>query len=75
MQTFDNGVPYSGAHTKRMFKNNFFLIALGSPFSLTFSAAITPPAALSEKRGKTYSLFLNGLSDFNTLFLLCQHFF
>ena len=39
-----------------------FLLALGSPFSHTFSAAISPPAALFERSGKTYSLFLNGLT-------------
>ncbi len=38
-----------------------FLLALGSPFSLTFSAAIPPAATLFKRSGKTYSLFLNGL--------------
>ena len=43
-----------------------FLVALKSPFSLIFSAAIPPSAALCESGNKTYSLFLNGLPQYST---------
>ena len=54
-----------------------FLVALRSPFGKTLFAAITPPAALSEKGGFAYSLFLNGF-DALTLpqsFPTCQSLF
>ncbi len=40
-----------------------FLLALGSPFGLTLSAALTPSAALWGKGGGAYSLFLIGLAE------------
>ena len=49
---------------------NPFLFALRSPFRSPSPAAISAPAALCADRRKTYSLFLNGLVDFNTL--TCQ---
>jgi hypothetical protein len=40
------------------------VLALGSPFNPAYSAAIPPSAALFERIGKTYSLFLIGLIAF-----------
>ena len=52
MQTFVYGVPYSVAHTRRWNLPKAFLIALGSPFGFAFFAALSPSAALWEKKGE-----------------------
>ena len=50
-----------------------FLVALKSPFSLIFSAAIPPSAALCKTRGKAYSLFVIGLCAYcSVLSFFCQ---
>lgn len=66
--TFGNGASRSGAHTQEC----PFLVALGSPLGRCFSAAITAPAALWEKRETAYSLFLNGLSQYSVKVSVCQ---
>jgi hypothetical protein len=68
MPAFDHGEP-APAHILR---ETSFPIALGSPLGLTLSAVIAPSTALWEKGCKTYSLFLNGLWDYNTAISGCQ---
>jgi hypothetical protein len=63
---------YGGSSPAHILRIASVPLALGSPFSLTLSAAITPPAALCKKGGNTYSLFLIGLVYFSTLKILCQ---
>ena len=69
MQSFDHGETCSVLHTRR---HTAFPIALGSPFSAIFSAAITPSAALCGKRENAYLLSLNGLGYFITYPSPCQ---
>ena len=69
MQSFDHGETCSVLHTRR---HTAFPIALGSPFSAIFSAAITPSAALCGKRENAYLLSLNGLGYFITYPSSCQ---
>ncbi len=67
MLTFLNGASISDSHTCKR-----FLLALGSPFSSTSSAALSPPAARFENSGETYSLFLIGLANYSTNANVCQ---
>lgn len=53
---------------------NFFLIALRSPFGFVLFAAITPSATLWRKLSETYSLFFNGLLHCSTKVNQCQVF-
>lgn len=53
----------------------FIQLALRSPFILCLHAAIPPPATLCAEATKNYSLFFNGLLDFNTCFNLLSSFF
>ena len=73
MLTFDHGESCSVFHTGI---HDPFLVALRSPFSPAFPAAIPPSAALWEESGMTYSLFFNGLIVYiyTRFLILCQPF-